>query len=46
MVRRLFKSLGAELALTIGVNAIAPTVMNTDFTAKLLRNDKTTKNAF
>jgi NAD(P)-dependent dehydrogenase (short-subunit alcohol dehydrogenase family) len=33
-------SLGAELAPTIRVNAIAPTVTNTDLASKLLRNDK------
>lgn len=39
-VEGLVKSLGAELAPTIRVNAIAPTVTNTDLASKLLRNDK------
>jgi NAD(P)-dependent dehydrogenase (short-subunit alcohol dehydrogenase family) len=39
-VEGLTKSLGAELAPTIRVNAIAPTVTNTDLAAKLLRNDR------
>jgi NAD(P)-dependent dehydrogenase (short-subunit alcohol dehydrogenase family) len=37
-VEGLVKSLGAELAPTIRVNAIAPTVTNTDLASKLLRN--------
>jgi len=37
-------SLGAELAPTIRVNAIAPTVTNTDLASKLLRNDKMIEN--
>jgi len=36
----LTKSLGAELAPTIRVNAIAPTVTDTDLASKILRNDK------
>lgn len=36
----LTKSLGAELAPTIMVNAIAPTVTETDLSSKILRNDK------
>lgn len=36
----LTKSLGAELAPTIRVNAIAPTVTDTDLVSKILRNDK------
>lgn len=36
----LTKSLGAELAPTIRVNAIAPTVTDTDLALKILRNDK------
>lgn len=40
-VEGLVKSLGAELAPTIRVNAIAPTVTNTDLASKLLRNEKT-----
>jgi NAD(P)-dependent dehydrogenase (short-subunit alcohol dehydrogenase family) len=39
-VEGLTKSLGAELAPTIRVNAIAPTVTDTDLASKLLRNDK------
>lgn len=38
------KSLGAELAPTIRVNAIAPTVTNTDLAAKLLRNERMIEN--
>jgi NAD(P)-dependent dehydrogenase (short-subunit alcohol dehydrogenase family) len=36
--------LGAELAPNIRINAIAPTVTNTDLAAKLLRNDKMIEN--
>lgn len=39
-VEGLVKSLGAELAPTLRINAIAPTVTNTDLASKLLRNDK------
>ena len=39
-VEGLAKSLGAELAPTIRVNAIAPTVTETDLASKLLRNDR------
>lgn len=39
-VEGLVKSLGSELAPTIRVNAIAPTVTDTDLASKLLRNDK------
>ena len=39
-VEGLVKSLGAELAPTIRINAIAPTVTDTDLAAKLLRNEK------
>ena len=39
-VEGLVKSLGAELAPTIRVNAIAPTVTNTQLASKLLRNEK------
>lgn len=39
-VEGLTKSLGAELAPTIRVNAIAPTVTDTDLAAKLLRNER------
>jgi len=36
----LVKTLGAELAPKIRVNAIAPTITNTDLASKLLRNEK------
>ena len=39
-VEGLTKSLGAEFAPTIRVNAIAPTVTNTDLASKLLRNER------
>lgn len=39
-VEGLVKSLGAELAPTIRINAIAPTVTDTELACKLLRNDK------
>jgi len=39
-VEGLTKSLGAELAPTIRVNAIAPTVTDTTLAEKLLRNEK------
>ncbi|CAH8283374.1 NAD(P)-dependent dehydrogenase (short-subunit alcohol dehydrogenase family) [Mariniflexile fucanivorans] len=39
-VEGLVKSLGAEFAPTIRINAIAPTVTNTQLASKLLRNDK------
>ncbi|UKM63683.1 SDR family oxidoreductase [Flavobacteriaceae bacterium GSB9] len=39
-VEGLVKSLGAELTPTIRINAIAPTVTNTQLASKLLRNDK------
>lgn len=39
-VEGLVKSLGAELASSLRINAIAPTVTNTDLASKLLRNDK------
>ncbi|MDA9316493.1 SDR family oxidoreductase [Polaribacter sp.] len=39
-VEGLVKSLGAELAQTIRVNAIAPTVTDTDLASKLLRNER------
>jgi NAD(P)-dependent dehydrogenase (short-subunit alcohol dehydrogenase family) len=38
------KSLAAELAPTIRINAIAPTVTETDLASKLLRNDKMKEN--
>lgn len=43
-VEGLSKSLGAELAPLIRVNAIAPTVTNTDLASKLLRNDRMIEN--
>ena len=43
-VEGLTKSLGAELAPTVRVNAIAPTVTDTDLASKLLRNDKMIEN--
>ena len=43
-IEGLTKSLGAELAPTIRVNAIAPTVTDTDLASKLLRNDKMIEN--
>jgi len=43
-VEGLVKSLGAELAPTIRINAIAPTVTDTDLASKLLRNDKMIEN--
>ena len=39
-IEGLVKSLGAELAPTIRVNAIAPTVTDTELASKLLRNEK------
>lgn len=39
-IEGLVKSLGAELAPTIRVNAIAPTVTDTSLAAKILRNEK------
>lgn len=43
-VEGLTKSLGAEFAPTIRVNAIAPTVTDTDLASKLLRNDRMVEN--
>ena len=43
-VEGLVKSLGAELATTLRINAIAPTVTNTDLASKLLRNEKMIEN--
>ena len=43
-VEGLVKSLGAELAPSIRINAIAPTVTNTDLASKLLRNDRMIEN--
>jgi NAD(P)-dependent dehydrogenase (short-subunit alcohol dehydrogenase family) len=39
-VEGLVKSLGAELAPTIRINAIAPTVTDTELASKLLRNER------
>ena len=44
-VEGLVKSLGAEMATTLRINAIAPTVTNTDLASKLLRNDSEDLNA-
>ena len=43
-IEGLTKSLGAELAPTIRVNAIAPTVTDTSLAGKLLRNDRSKEN--
>ncbi|RIA09406.1 NAD(P)-dependent dehydrogenase (short-subunit alcohol dehydrogenase family) [Flavobacteriaceae bacterium MAR_2010_72] len=43
-VEGLVKSLGAELAPNIRINAIAPTVTDTNLASKLLRNDKMKEN--
>jgi NAD(P)-dependent dehydrogenase (short-subunit alcohol dehydrogenase family) len=43
-IEGLVKSLGAELAPTIRINAIAPTVTDTQLASKLLRNDKMIEN--
>lgn len=43
-VEGLVKSVGAELAPTVRINAIAPTVTDTDLASKLLRNDKMIEN--
>jgi NAD(P)-dependent dehydrogenase (short-subunit alcohol dehydrogenase family) len=43
-VEGLTKTLAAEFAPTIRVNAIAPTITNTDLASKLLRNDKMIQN--
>lgn len=43
-VEGLVKSLGAELAPTIRINAIAPTITNTELASKLLRNDRMIEN--
>jgi NAD(P)-dependent dehydrogenase (short-subunit alcohol dehydrogenase family) len=40
----LVKTLGAELAPKIRVNAIAPTITKTDLASKLLRNEKVIEN--
>lgn len=43
-VEGLVKSLGAELAPTIRINAIAPTITDTQLASNLLRNDKMIEN--
>ncbi|MCF7568099.1 SDR family oxidoreductase [Sabulilitoribacter arenilitoris] len=43
-IEGLVKSLGAELAPTLRINAIAPTVTDTALASKLLRNDKMIEN--
>ncbi|MBC3758542.1 SDR family oxidoreductase [Hyunsoonleella sp. SJ7] len=43
-IEGLVKSLGAELAPSMRINAIAPTVTDTDLASKLLRNDKMIEN--
>ena len=43
-VEGLVKSLGAELAPNVRVNAIAPTVTDTELASKLLRNEKMIEN--
>jgi len=43
-VEGLVKSLGAELAPNLRINAIAPTVTDTELASKLLRNDKMIEN--
>ena len=43
-VEGLVKSLGAELAPTVRVNAIAPTITETSLSASILRNDRMKEN--
>ncbi|RAJ17070.1 SDR family NAD(P)-dependent oxidoreductase [Olleya aquimaris] len=43
-VEGLVKSVGAELAPTVRINAIAPTVTDTELASKLLRNEKMVEN--
>jgi 3-oxoacyl-[acyl-carrier protein] reductase len=43
-VEGLVKSLGAELAPIVRINAIAPTVTDTELASKLLRNDRMIEN--
>lgn len=43
-VEGLVKSLGAEMATTLRINAIAPTVTDTELASKLLRNEKMIEN--
>ena len=43
-VEGLTKSLGAELASVVRVNAIAPTITDTSLSASILRNDRMKEN--
>ncbi|NGY38479.1 SDR family oxidoreductase [Flavobacterium sp. XN-5] len=43
-VEGLLKSLGAELASTVRINAIAPTITETTLSANILRNDRMKEN--
>lgn len=43
-IEGLTKSVGAELAPTVRINAIAPTVTDTDLASKLLRNERMIEN--
>ncbi len=43
-IEGLVKSLGAELASTIRINAIAPTITETPLSASILRNDRVKEN--
>ncbi|WP_426429983.1 SDR family NAD(P)-dependent oxidoreductase [Winogradskyella sp. HB-48] len=43
-IEGLTKSIGAELAPTVRINAIAPTVTDTDLASKLLRNERMIEN--
>ena len=43
-VEGLVKSLGAELASTVRINAIAPTITETTLSANILRNDRMKEN--
>lgn len=43
-VEGLVKSLGAELASTVRINAIAPTITETSLSASILRNDRMKEN--
>ena len=40
----LVKTLGSELAPKVRINAIAPTITNTELASKILRNDKVIEN--
>ena len=40
----LVKTLGSELAPKVRINAIAPTITNTDLASKILRNEKVVEN--